>query len=909
MKTRVAVRSCFFSYHRFLLARCLGVLVGLCAPALASEVTLRTRALEFTVSTRTGAYTVRDRTTGVVWRSNPFVERFGTVELGAGDRPVTVGLERCEARAERDRLELTFRPVPERPAGWLRVEIRAGGDGRTLDWAWDAARELEVRRVRLLERALGVGAADQGGVLVPVRLGLFIPADSGRAFQHTFDTYAYEGCHMAMLGVLKQGATALVHWRDPYIQAEVESVLTNQPGFGPDQVLTVSLVLQGSARRFSLMLPGRGDHVTVAQAYREVAQREGWRVPWERKLAEQPARARLFGASNYKLWSLLDRRMSEDSTREERVTVNWTFDEAAQVAEHLKRDLKLDRVLFLMGGWIHRGYDNQHPDILPAAPECGGDAAFADCARRIRALGYVLGLHDNYQDIYRDSPSWDERLIMKNRDGSVIRGGHWAGGRAYLTCSKMALGLAQRPQNLPAVHRLTAADAYFIDTTYAAGLMECFDPQHPLTRHDDLYWKQAISDYARGVFGIFGSECGREWAIPHSDFFEGLTGVSGRHFHDAGLEAKVGGVMVPLFELVYRDCIAMYGKYGYDIRRAAGYVLDHLLIGRPLHYHNVPPHLYWQQPTGEEGVVPSIGEFEPVDGQRFLISYRWNVQRVPARNWRVFVHFTTPDGQIAFQDDHDPDTPATQWNPGVMEFGTFGREVPHWLRGTFDIWMGLYDPASGERALLPVPDDGQRRHLVGRVTFTGSQIRLEPAQTTDSGRADPAIFVRGDGGWAAGLHPFDRFVKNTHELLSPLNELTARMPMTEHRFLSADRKLQRTVFGTGRDAVTVTVHAGEGSVRVVSALGGVVVLPPYGFLVESPEFVAFHALTWAGRQYAGPAMFTVRSLDGRPLGRSGRLRVFHGWGQPEIRVGDRELRVAREAILDFHANRQWQGSP
>ena len=26
-----------------------------------------------------------------------------------------------------------------------------------------------------------------------------------------------------------------------------------------------------------------------------------------------------------------------------------------------------------MGGWTHRGYDNQHPDILPANPECGGN--------------------------------------------------------------------------------------------------------------------------------------------------------------------------------------------------------------------------------------------------------------------------------------------------------------------------------------------------------------------------------------------------------------------------------------------------------------------------------------------------------------------------------------------------------
>jgi hypothetical protein len=622
------------------------------------------------------------------------------------------------------------------------------------------------------------------------------------------------------------------------------------------------------------------------------------------KLAGHPERAKLFGASNYKLWSVLDRRMNEDSTREERVTVNWTFDEAAQVAEHLKRDLELEQVLFLMGGWIHRGYDNQHPDILPAAPECGGDTALADCARRIRNLGYVFGLHDNYQDLYRDSPSWDERWVMKNRDGSLVKGGHWAGGRAYLTCAKQAVTLARRPQNLDAVRRLTGADAYFIDTTYASGLVECFDPQHPLSRHDDLFWKQAISDYARDIFGIFGSECGREWGIPHSDFFEGLTGVSGQHYHDAGLEAKVGGVVVPLFELVYRDCIAMYGKYGYDPRAAAGYVLDHILVGRPLHYHNVPAHLYWQRPSpGEEDVAPSIGEFEPAGTNRFLISYRWQVRRVPAKNWRVFVHYTDPDGKIAFQDDHEPSTPATEWNVGAMEFGTFGREVPGWLQGTFDIRMGLFDATTGRRAELSGRDDGERRHVVGRITFLGDRIRFEPAANPIGTWADPAVFVGGDGGWTAGMHPYDRFVKNTHEVLSPLNELTARMPMTDHQFLSPDRKWQRTVFGSGREAVVVTVHAGEGAVRVKSALGGEVELPPFGFLVESPQFVAFHAASWHGRPYPAPALFTLRSLDGKPIDRSGQVQVFHGWGAPGIRIGGREFQVRRQAILDVRAGR------
>jgi hypothetical protein len=527
--------------------------------------------------------------------------------------------------------------------------------------------------------------------------------------------------------------------------------------------------MRKSATSFRVQWLGKGDYVTLGKAYRQVARERGWLVPWDEKLKSGPERAKLFGAINFKLWSALDRSMNEESTEEERVRVNWTFDEAGQVAEHLKDDLKLDKVLFIMGGWIHRGYDNQHPDILPAAPECGGDAALAECSRRVRQLGYLFCLHDNYQDIYRDSPSWDENLIMKNRDGSLMRGGHWAGGLAYLTCSQKALDLARRPQNLPAVQKLTGADAYFIDTTYAAGLQECFDPNHPLSRVDDMKWKQALSDYSRSLFGIFGSECGREWAIPHSDFFEGLTGVSGRTYHDTNLLVKVGGVVVPLFEIVYRDAIAMYGKYGYDLSRSADYVLDQISFGRPLNYHCVPAHVYWT-----------------------------NAARANER-----------------------------------------------LKGS----------------------------------------------------SDSALFTRGDGGWTERLHPFDRFVKNTYEVLSPLNELTARVPMTGHRFLTDDRNVQRSVFGDGPDAVEAVVNHGSSPFSYHSRMGGDVVLPAKGFLVEAPQFVAFLAQGWNGMHYDEPVLFTLRSADGQPLSHSAKVRVFHGFGEPRLKLAAREIQVERESVV------------
>ena len=381
----------------------------------------------------------------------------------------------------------------------MRVLVRPLDNGKTLEFSYASSPDLPVESIRLLDQAFWVTDQESGYIVVPTRMGQLIPADSGKVFQESFDTYDNEGCDMEMLGVVKRGAALLVTWDDPYVEAEIRSTLPSAGPLAGRQVLSASLVLRKSAKSFRLQFEGPGDYVTIAKAYRKVAADRGWLVTWKEKLQGHPERARLFGAVDFRVGTLR-RRMNAASTQEESVQVEETFSEAAQIAEHLKNDLKLDKVLFLVSGWIRRGYDNQHPDILPAAPECGGSTGLADMSRRVMHLGYLLSLHDNYQDIYRDSPSWNEDLIMKKPDGSLARGGVWMGGQAYLICSRMGLELAERPQNLPAVKALTEANSYFIDTTFAAPLMECSDPHHPLSRQDDMRWKQALADYARKMF-------------------------------------------------------------------------------------------------------------------------------------------------------------------------------------------------------------------------------------------------------------------------------------------------------------------------------------------------------------------------------------------------------------------------
>ena len=726
--------------------------------ASSDTVKLKSPAMLVEVDAKTGRWSMLDKASGVRWPSE------GSASPGAA-KTLEGGFDEHSAAA-----------------GKLRLG-KADGTAVTFELV-DNARGLEIRYegknladVRVLDDALAVTAQEKGMLVVPCREGLLIPADSGVPFKQSFGTSDYEGCHMNMLGLGKRGSTLVVTWDDAYVWAEVQSTLSKEKP--PAQKITTALSLRRSARSVRLWPLGRGDWNTLATGYRRIAEGKKLAVTLREKIRRDAHAERMVGAANVKLWTCLARRMNDESTQEESVQVRWTFDEAAQIAEHLHKDLGIARCLFIVGGWTEGGYDCRHPDNLPANPECGGNDKLADAVRRIQALGYVASLHDNFQDMYRDAKSWNPALIEKRADGSLIQGGRWLGGRAYMVCAPKQVELAMRPQNLPETQKLFGPWSYFIDTTYAVGPRECADPNHPIGRNDDIAWKIKLSDKAREIFGLFGSECGREWALPHSDYFEGLVGVSGQYFHNLN-PASLGAVVIPFWEMVYHDCQVCYGKYGYAADQAGQYVAHHVLCARPLHYHSIPDHRYWLEPARKD---------QKKRGKK----------------------------------------------PGA---------------------------------------DGAKQPMV-----------------------NASCFARTDRGWGEGLHPADAFLKTTHEVLGPLNEATAHDRLTRLEFLTPDRSVRRAVYGEGPGATTAVVNFGPDDASVQSPLGGDVLLPPWGFVVEGPCFAAFYAKRFGGREYPTGALFTLQSAEGKNLAESPRVRVFHGFGDPKITWHGQTYVVRRDALI------------
>lgn len=129
------------------------------------------------------------------------------------------------------------------------------------------------------------------------------------------------------------------------------------------------------------------------------------------------------------------------------------------------------------------------------------------------------------------------------------------------------------------------------------------------------------------------------------------------------------------------------------------------------------------------------------------------------------------------------------------------------------------------------------------------------------------------------------------------------MQMTGHEFLTKDRKVQNTTFGQDSEQVSVTVNFGDSDYLCNPGSSHPVSLPPLGFLVESPTFVAFYARNWHGLEYGTtPPLFTLRSLDQQPISKSHKVRIFHAFGDNRIELGKAPISVTREQIVDPNAD-------
>jgi hypothetical protein len=221
----------------------------------------------------------------------------------------------------------------------------------------------DVAEIRLLDASLPLEPGAENYYAIPNRMGILLLPEGEKPYTRRFPAYSSSGYSMAMFGGVRNGSALLATWVDPYTEILADYAVS------PERRLSLSLALRRAAHGVRLQPLGRGGYVEIAQAYRPVARQRGYLKTLAEKVRENPNVARFFGAADFKPFAF-QRNVPNtrwNQTDQERLNIRFTFQDCAELAEHFAKDLGIDRALLVLNGWINGGYDNRHPDVLPAA--------------------------------------------------------------------------------------------------------------------------------------------------------------------------------------------------------------------------------------------------------------------------------------------------------------------------------------------------------------------------------------------------------------------------------------------------------------------------------------------------------------------------------------------------------------
>ena len=219
--------------------------------------------------------------------------------------------------------------------------------------------------------------------------------------------------------------------------------------------------------------------------------------------------------------------------------------------EELHR-MGVEKLYLHLDGWAEPGYDNRHPDYLPVCFAAGGWEGMKDLAETVQKMGYLFGIHDQYRDYYRNAPSFSEEYSCRAADGSIPGHARWAGGPQTYLCATQAPFYLRRNFGELEKHGIHP-DGACLDVFTCNEGDECSNPRHRMTRRECYEYRGKCFDYliSRGI--LPSSEEVSDWSMRSLIFCH----YAPYSFQLGAPDAPQMGIPVPLFSLVYHDCVVV----------------------------------------------------------------------------------------------------------------------------------------------------------------------------------------------------------------------------------------------------------------------------------------------------------------------------------------------------------------
>lgn len=168
----------------------------------------------------------------------------------------------------------------------------------------------------------------------------------------------------------------------------------------------------------------------------------------------------------------------------------------------------------------------------------------------IHDCGYVFGTHDQYRDYYFRASTYDESSAIHLEDGSIPSHANWAGGNQTYLCATQAPYYVKRNFLELAAHDIKL-DCAYLDVFTCNEPDECFEPHHKMTRKECLEFRSRCFAYLLSQNILSSSEEVADWSVANLVFCH----YAPYDFMMRRPEEPKQGIPVPLFNLVYHDCV------------------------------------------------------------------------------------------------------------------------------------------------------------------------------------------------------------------------------------------------------------------------------------------------------------------------------------------------------------------
>lgn len=338
--------------------------------------------------------------------------------------------------------------------------------------------------------------------------------------------------------------------------------LIKEIGFAPYEDLVVD---------FHLLDGDDADYSGMARTYRKFQLERGEVRPLRERVKGNPQLAYTADTMfiRVKHGSKTNRNKVERQTasNEPPVTVFHTFDDLMRIMKALKA-LGVEKAEMCSVGWNSGGFDGRFPTLFPPDPAYGGEVKLREAIACAHGLGYQIVCHVCNTDFYEISDRFRTGDIAKNPDGSLRKGGLFAGGRAYSPCFQRVCD-AIVDDDYKGLSELGFKGTHHIDVTSCITPYPCFDPAHPLNRQQTADYMNRIGEKARRAFGGFGSEGPCDHVARTLDYALYVTAYP----KWLGRPNPLADRIIPLWQIAYHGIILsnpFYSTIDYNIPRPSG---------------------------------------------------------------------------------------------------------------------------------------------------------------------------------------------------------------------------------------------------------------------------------------------------------------------------------------------------